>query len=439
MKRILSVGLVLLCCFSAPAFCEKPLTPGQLYDKATIQYLVGDLSAAGKNVRILLKMAPNYPGARQLLNSILREKGLKQIPVKPPVPPPTLEVLKPTAEAAPLALGAKIKPETLTILFGIGGATLSLIIILLAWMWIRAYRRRRVRRCFSCGAEISTNIDQCQNCGAWIGAKMQRSITKAQRNWYKKLNWRKNPFTLDIHPELFTGFKEEVKQILEKVASESGHILITAPLGSGKTTLLRWLSNQLVVDSFAVYIPRPPMEFSQLIKLIVEKMGVAQKEAAGYDIYHLQELRKRVGKTLIILIDEAHEFTVEIEKPLRTLGDIDGVKLIMAGLPETVEKFKREIRPLYERLVLNINLKPIDFVTVKDLIRARIEYFGGEGTTPFSTDALEIINEISGGVPRKVIKACDWAVTRAIETGAAMIDGKLLEELKKIMVNLDHQ
>jgi len=436
MKRIWLLGLLLLFCLAVPAFCEKPLTPSQYYDKATLEYLVGDLASAGKHVRLLLQINPKHPGARELLNSILREKGLKQLSVLPPVAPATPEVVKPTAEAAAPALGAKMKPETLTILFGIGGASLTLIIILLAGTWFRAYRRR-VRRCFSCGAEISMNIDQCHNCGAWIGAKMQRSISKAQRNWYKKLNWRKNPFTLDIHPELFTGFKEEVKQILEKVASESGHILITAPLGSGKTTLLRWLSNQLVVDSFAVYIPRPPMDFSQLIKLIVEKMGVAQKEAAGYDIYHLQELRKRVGKTLIILIDEAHEFTVEIEKPLRTLGDIDGVKLIMAGLPETVEKFKREIRPLYERLVLNINLKPIDFVTVKDLIRARIEYFGGEGTTPFAADALEIINEISGGVPRKVIKACDWAVTRAIETGAAMIDGKLLEELKSSLAKLE--
>lgn len=420
------LGALLLFCISVPVFGEQPLTPGQYYDRATIQYLLGDFSSAGKNVRLLLSVAPNYPGARELLNSILREKGLK---LEPPVAL--------TVEAEVIIGGVKIKTGSLPLLLKIGGAALTFIILVLVSIWFRALRRRWVRHCFSCSAKISTNIDQCPNCGAWIGAKMQRSITKAQRAWYKKFGWRGNPFTLDIHPELFTGFKDEVQQILEKVASESGHILITAPLGSGKTTLLRWLSNQFVVDSFAVYIPRPPMDFSQLIKLIVEKMGVAQKEAAGYDIYHLQELRKRIGKTLIILMDEAHEFTVEIEKPLRTLGDIDGVKLIMAGLPETVEKFKREIRPLYERLVLKINLLPIDLVTAKELIRSRIEHFGGAGTTPFTAEALEIISDISGGVPRKVIKACDWAVTRAIETGSAMIDGKLLEELKASLDKLE--
>ena len=186
-----------------------------------------------------------------------------------------------------------------------------------------------------------------------------------------------------------------------------------------------------MLASFAIYVPRPPQEFSQLIKLIVEKMGVPQKEADAYDIYHLQALRKRVGKPLIILMDEAHEFTLEIEKPLRTLGDLDDVKLVMAGLPETVEKFQKEIRPLFERLVLNINLKPFDYRTVKDLVKARIEHFGGEGVAPFTEDALQAIYEITGGVPRKVIKACDWAVTHAIANGVNIIDAKHLEALRE--------
>ena len=446
MKRILPAGLLMVMFLAVPLMAASALTQRQYYEKATLQYLVGDLSAAGKNLRALLKINPKYPGAKELLNSILREKNLKQIGLFPPVAgttAPAPATLQPTPEAAPLPeapaaeTGLALNREVFMIVFGTSGAALILLLIIFSWDRLLTARRRPVRRCFNCGAELSTSIDQCPNCGGWIGAKLQYSIAKAQFTWYGKFGWRKNPFTLDIHPELFTGFKEEVRQILAKISAESGHILIMAPLGAGKTTLLRWLSNQLIVESFALYLPRPPQDFSQLIKLLVEKMGVPRQEAAGYDIYHLQELRKRVGKTLIILIDEAHEFTLEIEKPLRTLGDIDGVKLIMAGLPETVDKFKREIRPFYERLVLTMNLKPIDFATMQELIKTRIEHFGGEGTTPFTADALLTIFEISGGVPRRAIKACDWAVTRAIETGEIRIDDRLLSELKKTVLEAD--
>ena len=428
MRIFLAGCLLVLACWTAGA-AVQPLPPDQYYERATLQYLTGDLAASANNLRALLKINPQYPGARELLNSILREKGLKIQPAPQSASVPTPA---PTPPPAPSSrnLTELISDQFRLTIFGFAGAGVAVFLIWLVTFSAGESRRRRQRYCFNCGAQISLSIDQCPNCGAWIGAKMQMSISKAQKAWYKKLGWRRNPFTLDIHPELFTGFKDEVKSILEKLASESGHILITAPLGSGKTTILRWLLNQLVLDSFAIYVPRPPQEFSQLIKLIVEKMGVPQKEADNYDIYHLQALRKRVGKPLIILMDEAHEFTLEIEKPLRTLGDLDDVKLVMAGLPETVEKFQKEIRPLFERLVLNINLKPFDYRTVKDLVKARIEHFGGEGVAPFTEDALQAIYEITGGVPRKVIKACDWAVTKAIATGLSIIDAKLMEELR---------
>ena len=432
MRIFLAGCLLVLCCWTAGA-AVQPLTPDQYYERASLQYLTGNLAAAANNLHALLKINPQYPGARELLNSILREKGLKITPAPQPSPsaPTTTTMPAPPTVPPTKNLPDLISEQYRLMIIGFAGAAVAIFLIWLVTFSAGESRRRRQRYCFNCGAQISLNIDQCPNCGAWIGAKMQMSISKAQRNWYKKLGWRRNPFTLDIHPELFTGFKDEVKSILEKIASESGHILITAPLGSGKTTILRWLLNQLVLDSFAIYVPRPPQEFKQLIKLIVEKMGVPQSEADNYDIYHLQALRKRVGKPLVILMDEAHEFTLEIEKPLRTLGDLDDVKLVMAGLPETVEKFQKEIRPLFERLVLNINLKPFDFRTVKDLVKARIEHFGGEGTNPFTEDALQAIYEITGGVPRKVIKACDWAVTRAIASGRSVIDAQLMEELRQ--------
>ena len=217
------------------------------------------------------------------------------------------------------------------------------------------------------------------------------------------------------------------------------NVLIVAAGEPHSKPLLRWLASYLANDALAVYIPRPPQEFSQLIWVIVEAMGISPRQLAKLDIYHLNELRKKTGKSLVILMDEAHEFTIDIERPLRTLGDMDEVNLVLAGLPETVDKFKNEIRPLYERLVLEISLEKLEKEDIRALIKTRIENAGGEDVHPFDESAIQKIYELSKGNPRATIKLCDWAVTKAICAREDKITAEIFEELKNAKINPGRQ
>ncbi|OGC09074.1 hypothetical protein A3F86_01730, partial [candidate division WOR-1 bacterium RIFCSPLOWO2_12_FULL_45_9] len=449
----------------------KPTAAQEYFNKAAIQYISGDLKGALKNLSATLKIDPKHKEALELKNSILRETNVVSIKTRVKE---TEEIDKYLAEgkgafqeaALEKALAAftkileldsennealsyvtmiqsKIKEQEarswwqpyigvfgVTLLGGIASVVFLVFLIIFIKGAIDKIFGRSTRKlvCFKCKAKLPANEEFCPHCGARVGLKMWQAVSEEQKIWYDKMGWHNNPFTLDCHPELFTGYKKEVKQILEKISSRSGHILVVGPLGSGKTTLLRWLGAYLPQALHPVYLSRPPQEFSQLLKFIISSMGHKTDDKTEYNIYYLDSLRKKMGKNLVLLLDEAHEFTAEMEHPLRTLGDMDNVILVMAGLPETVYKLKNEIKPLYERLVLNISLDNLDFDDLKTLLIARVEDAGGKGTHPFTASALEKIFEVSMGNPRLSLELCDMAVTQAINQGEDNINASLIKK-----------
>ncbi len=399
---------------------------------------MGNLDTALEELQAAININPKNTAAQELKKIVLKEKAaqaLESVPAPLPayVPAPA-RAAKPIWEQNPLL--AKIKNFRQDVLdvpiqvYLIASLTTFFVIFLL--FLIMANMRRIPKKgpliCFNCKSELLPNEEVCPYCGSRAGFKTWHTISEDQKSWYYKVGWKKNPFTMDIHPELFVGYKNEVKQILEKIRSGSGHILITGPLGIGKTILLRWLSLSLPNEFLTVYVARPPQEFPHLIKFLMESLGIPKsKSESYYDINNIDQFRKKSKKKLVICLDEAHEFSVEIERPLRTLGDMDGVSLVMAGLPETVDKLKSEIKPLYERLVLQVPLKSIPLEDMKDLLRARIADAGGKQMHPFTSSAIEKIHESSKGIPRVAIKLCDAAVTKAINQNEDKIDASLID------------
>ena len=431
-KRVILLSIAIIFCLQVAGWGE-PLTAGEYFDKGTSQYLMGDLDGALESLRAALKIDPSHAGSLELMKSVIWEQEQLPAKAKPVEEKPKETALapeKPPTPAAPApAPATSATPTLIAFLIALNLGILglgALIFILSRNVRVKVAQARRETYCFKCQAKIPANVELCPNCGARLGRKMWDAVTDEQKRWYRKMSWYKNPFTMDVHPELFTGYKNEVKQILEKVSARSGHILVTGALGSGKPALLRWLTMYLSKEAQTVYISRPPLEFSQLIKYIVLSMGFTGRQAGDYDIYHLDQLRRKIGKHLILLMDEAHEFTVEIERPLRTLGDMDEVKMIMTGLPETTNKLKKESLPLYERLALQVILEHLEFDDIKDLIRLRIENSGGNGFHPFTTTSIEKIYEISKGNPRATVRLCDKAVTKAINDGEERVTPELI-------------
>jgi general secretion pathway protein A len=246
-----------------------------------------------------------------------------------------------------------------------------------------------------------------------------------------KFKWKRNPFTLDIMPKLFTGYQTLVVEVIAKIHAKSGHILITGNKGVGKTSLLRWLAENLKKEFHPIYVPRPSENFDELVGYIADSLKVKRPKDKTYTVYDLEEIVKKSKKHILILLDEAHEFTPQFERPLRTLGDINGVNLVLCGLKETKEKIQAISPPFYERIVMQKVLEHMTPEETSDLIRKRIEDVGGAGIAPFTQEAIQNIFKMSGGVPRTILKVCDWLVTDAIRHELTVIGEKTGERLAR--------
>jgi type II secretory pathway predicted ATPase ExeA len=277
----------------------------------------------------------------------------------------------------------------------------------------------RYKTCPICGARYKSGSEFCISCGTKV-SELER-LGERVKKWYGNYGWKKNPFTLDILPQLFTGYEDVAGKVIEKVTAKSGHIIITGGFGTGKTTLLRWLEKRFSQSFFAIYVPRPPKEINELIDLIVLRTGLKIEHDQNH-IYSIERHIKKLRKNVLLLIDEAHELVPEVEQPLRTLGDMNEISMVIAGIPETREKFEKEIRALFERVALDVNLEKLDLSDFKALIKKRITDAGGSDFGPFGDNVLEKIYDVSGGNPRRGIKACDAAVFKAIDNGKMVVD-----------------
>ena len=166
--------------------------------------------------------------------------------------------------------------------------------------------------------------------------------------WLNAMNWRSNPFIFNIVPSLFVGYKSQTERISMALEEKHKFMLILGPTGSGKTTLLKWLSFKLKKYD-VLYIGKPPQKPEEFVEIISSKYRApwyafwSKKIRSIYEIPDF--LNKKLGrKTLVILLDEAHEANTDILEWLRVLNDqVENMSIVMSGLPVFEESLKNSL------------------------------------------------------------------------------------------------
>jgi len=253
---------------------------------------------------------------------------------------------------------------------------------------------------------------------------------------FSKFGWRENPFVLRIDPKLFVGYDEQVKAALKHIESKHKIALISGKTGSGKTTFLKWI--EMNYDTAKLYVTKPPEKAEDFVSMFTDIFGfsfwekILNKKPTLYNLPNYVN-KKLKGNQLVFLVDEAHETNKDVLEWLRVLTDqINGVSLIVAGMPLLEQKIKTELETLDQRITTRIALTALSKSETKELIKKRIEAAGGSGILPFTDAAIERIYERTGGFPREILKLCDRLVNSALERGLEVIGVKDIEEHKEI-------
>lgn len=276
--------------------------------------------------------------------------------------------------------------------------------------------------------------------------------------WFEKFNWKKDPFILDINPELFVGYSEQCSTLISHIKKGQKLCLIIGPTGSGKTTLMKWINNELKNDENVdeLYLGKPPKEpeeFKEIFSSHLDKSFI-------YKIFPflkhkpdtLNEIPEYVNKKLgeqkfVLMCDEIHETSKDVLEWLRVLNDqVENMTVVISGLPVFEEKLKKELESFQKRITTRVELFSLSREDTRELIRKRIENVGGKDTIPFTEETINFIYEKTGGFPREVLRLANEFVTEAIEKDATLIRPNLIKvdafetrkETKKNLIDIEN-
>jgi len=249
--------------------------------------------------------------------------------------------------------------------------------------------------------------------------------------------WKSNPFTFDVIPEIFVGNIHEVNQILDSINNRNKLSFIVGTTGSGKTTLLRSIETRYGNDGFrhVIYISKPPKAAEDWVKVFGKIAGggmfsvFSRREETS--LYNLSDRmnRKLNGSKCLLLVDEAHEASLDSLEWLRVMSDqVGGIITVMAALPALESKLKDNLETFLRRVSTRVELTNLSKSETRELIKRRIENVGGDDIRPFTQDAIDAIYERTGGFPREILRTCNDSVQEAFRRGISTIDAEFLTE-----------
>jgi type II secretory pathway predicted ATPase ExeA len=253
-------------------------------------------------------------------------------------------------------------------------------------------------------------------------------------------NLKEKPFqnTPDPRYLFLSGQHEEaLMKMTYVIAQNLGCGMLTGVFGCGKTLLSRTLLTELEKDIYKVaFVNNPIVEEIDLLRLIVHHLGSSELPTGKSDILiKLEELIKnnwRDGKKTVIVIDEAHAIVnPNIFEEIRLLlnfqlEDKFLITIILIGQPELKEKVDAN-KQLAQRVAMRYHLVALNRKETEGFILHRLKVAGG-GPDLFTADAVNLIFERSGGIPRRINQICDMCLVVGMEKKSNKVNVNIVQD-----------
>jgi len=254
-------------------------------------------------------------------------------------------------------------------------------------------------------------------------------------------NFKHMPFERNIPTEhLYTTPKfDELLSRLDYAARNRKFSVITGGVGIGKTTAVRKFVASLDQNSFrCIYIADSALTPRVFYWEVLTQLSSDDKPS----FYRSEGKRKMMGRFLhlvenshiipVIIIDEAHLLSGSMLEETRFLlnNDMDSqnpMSLVVVGQSELRTKLSKEtFEPITQRIDFRFALLPFDRAQTQDYIHAHLRY-AGETREIFTPSAVDAVFNFSGGIARKINKACSTSLLYASQNAMRSIDGGIVD------------
>jgi general secretion pathway protein A len=256
--------------------------------------------------------------------------------------------------------------------------------------------------------------------------------------------FRELPFELTPNPRflfLTAQHREALSTLEYGLLTGKAITLLTGPAGTGKTTLLQAaLESDRCKDLRCIYLRNPSLTRTEFIQALASRFDLGPEAAAskGRLVEDLEkalvEQRENKGRTALI-VDEAQCLSDELLEEIRLLANIETAEekllpVVLAGQPELSARLSsHRMQQLKQRVALRCSIGPMLLSETAGYIKARIEAVGGDPYRLFSREAVILVHESAGGIPRTVSVICDNALLTGFALGHRSIDREIVLEI----------
>src|SRR5580700_8613917 len=198
------------------------------------------------------------------------------------------------------------------------------------------------------------------------------------------------PFSLSPDPAFLyrsEQHEEALANLIYGVQSRKGFIVLTGEVGTGKTTMLEclrdFLDSQYIEFAFLFNSRINSDQFFEMIAYDLDlPCARTSKTEVLFALNQLLVEQAQEGRTVVLIVDEAHNLDWEVLEEIRLLGNLENrngklLQIILAGQPELDRKLDApNLRQLKQRIVLRCNLQPFALRDTVEYIEARMEKAG---------------------------------------------------------------
>ena len=259
--------------------------------------------------------------------------------------------------------------------------------------------------------------------------------------------FEESPFSLSPDPAFLyrsAQHEEALANLIYGVQSRKGFIVLTGEVGTGKTTMLECLRDFLDAQRIEfAFVFNSRITADQFFEMIAYDLNLrCQRTSKTEVLFHLNELllqQANLGRTTVLLVDEAHNLDWDVLEEIRMLGNMENrrgklIQVILAGQPELDRKLEApELRQLKQRIVLRCNLEPFSEAEAGEYVASRLEKAGMPDQTVFPPDLMAEIHVRSHGIPRLINAICDNLLLTAFALETKICTFEMLDEVSRDM------